>query len=116
MYFVGILATLVDVEMFGWFNLISELNNEEDVESTFRTESSPSTMSHEKVITSSASKMKNTPKNRKQKDSDETSTKVQTSLEKRIDHMTNYLKTVFFALSLNQTNLDGVISIYELMK
>ncbi len=47
-------------------------------------------------------------------DSDE---KVMSSaLEKRLEHMNNYLKNVFFTLSLNQANLDGLISIYELMK
>ena len=40
----------------------------------------------------------------------------QTSIEKRIEYMTNYLKNVFFTLSLNQSNLDGLISIYELIK
>ena len=36
--------------------------------------------------------------------------------QKRMNYMNEYLKNVFFALSLNQMNLDGLIVIYELMK
>jgi hypothetical protein len=108
-YFVGILSTLVDVEMNGWFSLNSDLV--QDIIS-IKSESSPTKMTSDKIINSSqysTNKLKD-------KDAKTNIKSDSTSLEKRIDYMNNYLKNVFFSLSLNQANLDGLIAIYELMK
>lgn len=112
-YFVGILSTLVDAEMNGWFSLNSDLV--QDIISYKATlgdaVSSPS-ISSDKIINSS---QYSTPI--KQRDnSGGGSSKTSSSLEKRLDYMSTYLKNVFFSLSLNQASLDGLISIYELMK
>ncbi|CAF0796504.1 unnamed protein product [Brachionus calyciflorus] len=111
-YFVGILSTLVDIELYGWFNLNANLTNDQDDAFLLKSESSPSSNTREKVIRSSTSKNSVSKKH----DNDTSLNESQTSLDKRIDHMNNYLKNVFFALSLNQNNLDGVIAIYEQMK
>ncbi|RNA19956.1 lisH domain and HEAT repeat-containing KIAA1468-like protein, partial [Brachionus plicatilis] len=107
-YFVGILSTIVDIELYGWFDLSSNMFNDQEDMKTLKSETSPSGKSHEKVICSSDSKP-----NFKKSDP---AIEDQTPLQKRIDNMNIYLKNVFFALSLNQGNLDAVISIYELMK
>jgi hypothetical protein len=53
----------------------------------------------------------------KHRESDENEVNKSLSpVEKRLEAMNTYLKSVFFTISLNQTNLDGVIAIYELMK
>lgn len=107
-YFVGILSTIVDIELYGWFDLSSNMFNDQEDMKFLKSETSPSGKSHEKVICSSDSK----PTNKKL----EAVIKDQTTLEKRLEHMNLYIKNVFFALSLNQSNLDTVITIYELMK
>jgi len=88
-YFVGILSTLVDAELNGWFGIIQDTKN-----------------AH--MPTSSSMQL-----NGSNPETDATSSQ---NGEKRISHMNLYLKNVFFALSLNQTNLDGLVSIYKLMK
>ena len=114
-YFVGILSTLVDAEMNGWFSLNSDLV--QDIISykatlTDAVSSSSASISSDKIINSS---QYSTPI--KQRDnSGGSSSKTSSSLEKRLDYMSTYLKNVFFSLSLNQASLDGLISIYELMK
>lgn len=117
-YFVGILSTLVDAEINGSFNLNSDLI--EDV--SFKSESSLSPftpITSDKVM--NCSQYSANTNNRNKHDttlssSGSASKKNQTPLDKRIEYMNNYLKNVFFALSLNQANLDGLISVYELMK
>ena len=88
-YFVGILSTLVDIELLKWPSLYrtQTINSEEPEKKTMSksVESSNSIASKSKI-------------------------------EKQIDHMNNYLKNVFFTLSLSQANLDGLIVIYEQMK
>ena len=88
-YFVGILSTLVDNEMNGWSNLSQEnqLNTSSSLQ--FKANNSPNTKMNEMTLT---------------------------AVDKRLDYMNNYLKNVFFTLSLSQSNLDGLIAIYELMK
>ena len=112
-YFVGILSTLVDVETYGWLNMDLENLSDQSMHSTssysLKSETSPSLFSNEKVINSSFSKTA------PQKSSSSAKTESK-SLAQRIEHMNTYLKNVFFTLSLNQTNLDGLVSIYELMK
>lgn len=121
-YFVGILSTLIDVEYYGWFDLNSSSSVEFDhLRTTVCTnmETSPSSLRKDKVISSSASSQKiSSPPTRDSKlnESQSSSTQPQTQVDKRIDYMSNYLKNVFFALSLNQANLDGLIAIYELLK
>lgn len=94
--------------MYGWFELSSNMFNDQEDMNFLKSETSPSGKSHEKVIRSSDSKQTNK--------KSEAIAKDQTTLEKRLEHMNLYLKNVFFALSLNQSNLDTVICIYELMK
>lgn len=92
-YFVGILSTLVDVELNGWFDIIQDTKNGELKPS--------SSIQFNTLDAADPVVCKENP--------------VQVA-QKRIDYMCEYLKNVFFALSLNQMNLDGVIVIYELMK
>lgn len=95
--------------MNGWFSLNSDLV--QDIIS-IKSESSPTKITSDKIINSSqysTNKLKD-------KDAKTNIKSDSTSLEKRIDYMNNYLKNVFFSLSLNQANLDGLIAIYELMK
>lgn len=91
-YFVGILSTLVDAELNGWFDIIQDTKNAHMPTS--------SSMQLSNVTGSEAVGANGAGENG----------------EKRISLMNAYLKNVFFALSLNQTNLDGLIAIYELLK
>ena len=88
-YFVGILSTLVDNEMNGWTNLSQENQLNTSGSLQFKANNSPNTKMNEIAPT---------------------------AVDKRLDYMNNYLKNVFFTLSLSQSNLDGLIAIYELMK
>ncbi len=112
-YFVGILSTLVDVETYGWLNMDLDSSSDHSLHSSssfsLKSETSPSLFTNEKIINSSSSVTA-------QKSKPETKSIAQSSIEKRIEHMNNYLKNLFFTLSLNQTNLDGLVTIYELMK
>jgi hypothetical protein len=54
----------------------------------------------------------NSPYSSKNKDKNENLSIV----DKKLNHMSNYLRNVFFTLSLNQIQLDGLITIYEQMK
>jgi hypothetical protein len=118
------LSTLIDVEHYGWFDLA---NFSSDPSMTggsggefdklkLNLESSPSSLSKEKVISSSASSQKLSQKKGLNDSSASNGSSQQTQVEKRIEHMNTYLKNVFFTLSLNQANLDGLIAIYELLK
>ncbi len=123
-YFVGILSTLLDVELYGWFNLNLDISNQ-SVSSSSNNSFTHQTITikptdispykNEKVINSSTYSNKKNKMNGSENENGEPP-KPSTQFEKRLDYMNNYLKNVFFTLSLNQTNLDGLISIYELMK
>ena len=122
-YFVGILSTLLDVELYGWFNLNLDISNQSASSSSnnsfthqMQVTIKPTDVSpykNEKVINSSKYSNK---KNKMNGEHENGEPKPSTQFEKRLDYMNNYLKNIFFTLSLNQTNLDGLISIYELMK
>lgn len=105
-FFVGILSTLVEAEMDGWFSLNSDLVQDIISYKAANLESSPSITS-DKIINSSLTSTKQRDTQTKNSNS---------SIEKRLDYMSTYLKNVFFALSLNQAALDGLVSIYELLK
>lgn len=99
-YFVGIISTIVDIELYGSLNL----NQDE-------TPVDPSTINFNK---SNASPPKSNMPLKSNQNSP--SSVQQTLVEKRLNYMSNYLRNIFFTLSLNQSNLDGLIAIYELMK
>jgi hypothetical protein len=120
-YFVGILSTLIDVEHYGWldlnnFNSDTSMTGGEFEKFKLNLESSPSSLSKEKVISSSASSQKLSQKKGLNDSSTSNGSSQPTQVERRIEHMNTYLKNVFFTLSLNQANLDGLIAIYELLK
>jgi hypothetical protein len=95
-YFVGILSTLVEVELNGWAKPYQDLNlNSQKATIQLKSNISPNSKSNKLPI----SKTENL-----------------SVAEKRLEYMNEYLKSVFFALSLNQANFDGLICIYELMK
>ena len=117
-YFVGILSSLVDIEIDGWFNLNLDISNQSicSYKSQIKTESSPSSFKNLKIINSSKYSNNCKSKNSKEIENNQSEDENKTSLDKRIDYMNNYLKNLFFTISLNQTNLDGLISIFEMMK
>ena len=45
----------------------------------------------------------------------ENSAPVKTPIDLRIEHMNSYLRHVFVALSMSQSSLDGIVTIYELL-
>ena len=101
---MGILSTLVDVELNGWFDIIQDAKNGELKKSNsiqFTTPPPPTKASNLRVEANN----NNTNK-----------ANATVVAQKRLNLMNEYLKNVFFALSLNQTSLDGLIVIYELMK
>lgn len=110
-YFVAICSTLVDVESYGWIHM--NLDQMDKSSSSFNLKYETSPYRNEKIISSSqySKKIK-----KAGNENEENNLHNQTSIEKRINFMTNYLKNAFFTLSLNQSNLDGLISIYELIK
>lgn len=107
---MGILSTLVDVEMSGWFTLNSDLVQDLSSYKSKSGAANDSIVSGDKIINSSQYTPSST------KNSPQSSGAAKSSLDKRLDYMNTFLKNVFFSLSLNQANLDGMISIYELMK
>jgi len=100
-YFVGILSTLADVELSGWFDIIQDAKDGQMKKSNsiqFTTPPSPPNANGRRPVDNVFK------------------ANVSVNAQKRLDYMNEYLKNVFFALSLGQTNLDGLIVIYELMK
>ena len=59
-------------------------------------------------------KNNNSPYSSKNKDKNENENL--SIVDKKLNHMSNYLRNVFFTFSLNQIQLDGIITIYEQMK
>jgi len=101
-YFVGILSALIDIELYGSINLNKdEASNQET--KMFNTN-----------LSNSSSPILN--KNGNGDSTPEFTIKSSATVEKRLNYMTNYLRNVFFTLSLNQSNLTGLIAIYEQMK
>jgi hypothetical protein len=112
-YFVGILSTLIDVEYYGWSGLNSDSEKLQALSKKNEGGSSPSSLSRDKVISSSASSNKLKPDELNNSSCNDGSL---SQIEKKIEQMNIFLKNVFFTLSLNQVNFDGLIAIYELLK
>ena len=96
--------------MSGWFTLNSDLVQDLSSYKSKSNAANDSIVSGDKIINSSQYTPSST------KNSPQSSSAAKSSLDKRLDYMNTFLKNVFFSLSLNQANLDGMISIYELMK
>lgn len=117
-YFVGILSSLVDAEMHGWLSFNLDTLSDGSVKSlNINSESSPSIFRKEKVINSSFSTESTKNKRNDEKSTNSTQQQAkESSIEQRINQMSTYLKNLFFTLSLNQSNLDGLVAIFEQMK
>ena len=104
-YFVGIISTIVDIELYGSLNLNSNEGGAslEIPAMNFNFSNSNSPTSNRNLNSSS-------------KTGGESSSESLSIVDKRLNYMSNYLRNVFFTLSLNQSNLDGLIAIYEQMK
>ena len=85
-YFVSILSTLLEGELNGWYKIVDE----------WKTSYVPSTA--DETLTTA------------------TTPAAHPESSKRLEFMTSYLKNLFFTLSLNQKSLDGLVSIYELLR
>ena len=95
------MSAIVDIELYGSLNLNNNDGSNLEIPTfnfNFSNNNSP------------------TSKNNVGNTTDELATKSLANVEKRLNYMGNYLRNVFFTLSLNQSNLDGLIAIYEQMK
>lgn len=92
-YFVGIISTIVDIELFGSLNL-----------------------NHDEIVDPNSIAFNGSPQSNKNSPRANDTNVNQSAVEKRLNHMSSYLRNIFFTLSLNQSNLDGLIAIYEQMK
>jgi hypothetical protein len=116
-YFVGILSSLVDAEIHGWLSFNLDASADDSVKSlNLNSESSPSIFRKEKVINSSFGTESTKLKRNDEKSANSAPQVKESPIEQRISQMSNYLKNLFFTLSLNQSNMDGLVAIFEQMK